>query len=138
MNTYTVSFFGHRIIEEPLLIEKRLEILIRKLLRGKEYIEFLAGRDGEFDQLVSSVIRRCKREYQSDNNAHVLVLPYSTAEFRNNEDSFWEYYDEIEICETAAVGHFKMPIKLETEKWLTDPIWLCSVFNTKAAVHGRL
>ena len=32
----------------------------------------------------------------------------------------------------------KMPIKLETEKWLTDPIWLCSVFNTKAAVHGRL
>ena len=107
MNTYTVSFFGHRIIEEPLLIEKRLEILIRKLLREKEYIEFLAGRDGEFDQLVSSVIRRCKREYQSDNNAHVLVLPYSTAEFRNNEDSFWEYYDEIEICETAAVGHFK-------------------------------
>ena len=95
MNTYTVSFFGHRIIEEPLLIEKRLEILIRKLLREKEYIEFLAGRDGEFDQLVSSVIRRCKREYQSDNNAHVLVLPYSTAEFRNNEDSFWEYYDEI-------------------------------------------
>ena len=107
MNTYTVSFFGHRFIEEPLLIEKRLEILIRKLLREKEYIEFLAGRDGEFDQLVSSVIRRCKREYQSDNNAHVLVLPYSTAEFRNNEDSFWEYYDEIEICETAAVGHFK-------------------------------
>ena len=77
------------------------------MLREKEYIEFLAGRDGEFDQLVSSVIRRCKREYQSDNNAHVLVLPYSTAEFRNNEDSFWEYYDEIEICETAAVGHFK-------------------------------
>lgn len=107
MNTYAVSFFGHRFIEEPLLIEKRLEILIRKLLREKEYIEFLAGRDGEFDQLVSSVIRRGKREYQSDNNAHVLVLPYSTAEFRNNEDSFLEYYDEIEICETAAVGHFK-------------------------------
>ena len=75
MNTYTVSFFGHRIIEEPLLIEKRLEILIRKLLREKEYIEFLAGRDGEFDQLVSSVIRRCKREYRSNNSAHVLVLP---------------------------------------------------------------
>ena len=53
MNIYTVSFFGHRFIEEPLLIEKRIEILLRKLLREKEYIEFLVGRDGEFDQLVS-------------------------------------------------------------------------------------
>ena len=35
------------------------------------------------------------------------MLPYSTAEFRDNEDSFREYYDEIEICETAADGHFK-------------------------------
>ena len=58
-------------------------------------------------EFLSAVVRRCKRDYRSDNSAHVLVLPYSTAEFRNNEDSFWEYYDEIEICETAAVGHFK-------------------------------
>ena len=58
-------------------------------------------------EFLSAVVRRCKRDYRSDNSAHVLVLPYSTAEFRDNEDSFWEYYDEIEICETAAVGHFK-------------------------------
>ena len=32
----------------------------------------------------------------------------------------------------------KMPIKLETEKWLTDPIWLFSAFSVKAAAHGRL
>lgn len=107
MNTYTVSFFGHRSLDEPLLIEKRLKGLILRLLRGKEYIEFLVGRDGEFDQLVSSIVRRCKREYRSDNSTHVLVLPYVTAEFRNNEDSFREYYDEIEICEAAADGHFK-------------------------------
>jgi len=58
-------------------------------------------------EFLSAVVRRCKRDYRSDNSAHVLVLPYSTAEFRDNEDSFREYYDEIEICETAAVGHFK-------------------------------
>ena len=52
MHTYTVSFFGHRFIKEPLLIEKRLEVLFRKLLGEKEYIEFLVGRNGEFDQLV--------------------------------------------------------------------------------------
>ena len=107
MNTYTVSFFGHRFIEEPLRMEQRLETLIRKLLKEKEYIEFLVGRDGEFDQLVSSTIRRCKWEYRNDNSAHVWVLPYPTAQFRENEDAFRQYYDEIEICDSSAVGYFK-------------------------------
>ena len=107
MNQYTVSFFGHRVIEDPLLIEQRLDTLIQKLLQENDYVEFLVGRDGEFDQLVSSTIRRCKREYRSDNSAHVWVLPYPTADFRNNEDAYREYYDEIEICGAAAGGHFK-------------------------------
>lgn len=107
MDQYTVSFFGHRVIKDPLMIEQRLETLICKLLKEKEYVEFLIGRDGEFDQLVSSTIRRCKREYRSDNSAHIWVLPYVTAEFRDNDESFRDYYDEIEVCKTAAVGHYK-------------------------------
>ena len=107
MEVFTVSFFGHRMIDDVLEIENRLEQLIRTLLSEHEYVEFLVGRDGEFDQLVSSVIRRCKREYRSDNSAHIWVLPYITAEFRDNEESFREYYDEIEICGSAADGYFK-------------------------------
>ena len=116
MNTYTVSFFGHRMIDNALEIENRLEHLIRTLLRKHEYVEFLVGRDGEFDQLVSSVVRRCKREYRSDNSAHVLVLPYVTAEFRDNEESFREYYDEIEICGSAADGYFKGAHQIRTRE----------------------
>ena len=107
MNNYTVSFFGHRRIENTLEIENRLEQFIRTLLREREYVEFLVGRDGEFDQLVSSAIRRCKREYRSDNSSHIWVLPYLTAEFWDNEESFRDYYDEIEICEAAAGCHYK-------------------------------
>lgn len=107
MNTFTVSFFGHRIIENALEIESRLEQLILTLLREHEYVEFQVGRDGEFDQIVSSVIRRCKREYRSDNSAHIWVLPYLTAEYRDNEESFRDYYDEIEVCEVAAGSHYK-------------------------------
>ena len=107
MTTYTVSFFGHRYIDNPFLIEKALEKIICSLLRSKEYVEFLVGRDGEFDQTVSSVIRRCKREVRDDNSSHVWVLPYPTAEFRDKEDAFRDYYDEIEICETSADGHYK-------------------------------
>ena len=107
MNTYTVSFFGHRMIDNALEIENRLEHLIRPLLREHEYGEVLVGRDGEFDQLVSSVIRRCKREYRSDNSSHIWVLPYLTAEYRDNEESIRDYYDEIEVCEAAAGSHYK-------------------------------
>lgn len=107
MEVFTVSFFGHRMIDNALEIENRLEQLIRTLLREHEYVEFLVGRDGEFDQLASSTIRRCKREYRSDNCAHIWVLPYLTAEYRDNEKSFRDYYDEIEICEVAAGSHYK-------------------------------
>ena len=106
LNTFTVSFFGHRIIENPLLIEKRMEALIHRLLYEKEYVVFLVGRNGEFDQIVSSTIRRCQRTIRDDNSAHVWVLPYPTADFRDNEAAYRDYYDEIEICETSGKGHF--------------------------------
>lgn len=107
MEVFTVSFFGHRMIDNALEIENRLKRLLRTLLREHEYVEFLVGRDGEFDQIVSSTICRCKREYRSDNSAHIWVLPYLTAEFRDNEESFQSYYDEIEVCEAAAGSHYK-------------------------------
>ena len=107
MNIFTVSFFGHRIIDNPFPLEQKLEDLIRELLHSKEYVEFLIGRDGEFDQIVSSTIRRCKRSVRNDNSALVLVLPYATAEYLNNEQSFHDYYDEVEICAEAAEHHFK-------------------------------
>ena len=106
IGTYTVSFFGHRIIEQPLLIEQSLEELIGSLLRSKEYVEFLVGRNGDFDQLVSSTIHRCNREIREDNSAHVWVLPYATAGYRDNEEDYRAYYDEIEVFDSAG-KHFK-------------------------------
>lgn len=107
MDTYTVSFFGHRQILDQLPIDRRLDALIRRLLLTKPYVEFLVGRDGEFDQLVSSAIRRAKRAVRADNSSHVWVLPYATAEYRNHAEDYHAYYDEVEICEAAAGSHFK-------------------------------
>lgn len=107
MQIFTVSFFGHRQITNVMEMEKRLEPLIRTLLHEKEYVEFLVGRDGEFDQLVSSTVRRCKCMIRDDNSSFVWVMPYLTAEFRDNEESFRQYYDEIEVCSDAAGTHYK-------------------------------
>lgn len=106
METYTVSFFGHRYIDNPLAIDTALDDLIGTLLRSNEYVEFLVGRNGDFDQLVSSAIRRCKREIRDNNSAHVWVLPYVTADFRDYEDDYRAYYDEIEIFNSAG-RHYK-------------------------------
>lgn len=135
MRAYTLSFFGHRIIENSLGIERQLEVLIRSILTEKEYVEFLVGRDGEFDQLVSSTIRRCKRTVRDDNSSLVLVLPYETAELRNNEESFKEYYDEIEICEMSATGHFKAAHQARNRAMLerSDLVIFCVQHQTGGA-----
>ena len=112
LNIYTVSFFGHRYIDRFRTIEDSLEELIIKLLREHEYVDFLVGRNGDFDQLVSSTIRRMKREFRDDNCSHILVLPYNTSEFQNNEESFAEYYDEIEICPESHAAHFKAAMQI--------------------------
>ena len=55
MKLFAVSFFGHRQVDDSFLIERQLESTIRELLLTKEYVEFLVGRDGEFDQLGSQM-----------------------------------------------------------------------------------
>ena len=112
MDTLTVSFFGHRRLDNVFGIEQTLETIIRKLLNRPEYIEFLVGRDGEFDQLASSTVKRCRREIREDNSALIWVLPYATAELRDNEEAFLRYYDEIEICERSAGSHYKAAIQI--------------------------
>ena len=94
MNIFAVSFFGHRQLTRPFEAEKKLEELIQSLLAEKEYVEFIVGRSGEFDQLTASVIRRCRRTAGEENSSLVLVLPYETAEYRENKTSFEEYYSE--------------------------------------------
>ena len=112
MDTYTVSFFGHRKLDSPILIEEQLETIVLNLLSTKAYIEFLVGRDGDFDLLAASVIHRCKRDFRADNSSLVWIMPYPTAEYWNNEDTFREYYDDIEVCEETAGKHFKAAFQI--------------------------
>lgn len=77
---------------------------------------FLWGRNGAFDLFISSVILRIKREYYDKNSALVLVLPYLTAEFQNNEKEHHDYYDEIEICEKASEAHYRAAIQIRNRE----------------------
>lgn len=108
---YTVSFFGHRFIDEYNTVESKLYELLRIVMQNdSREIEFLVGRNGDFDLMAASVIRKLKKETGKDNVFLTLVLPYETAELRNNTEAFESYYDSIEICEASADCNFKYAI----------------------------
>lgn len=107
LDTFTVAFFGHREIEYFQETEQALEKLIESLMREHEYVEFLIGRNGEFDQLTASTVRSVRNRLGFRNISLTLVLPYMTAEFRDNEESFLAYYDEVEVSAAADGVHFK-------------------------------
>lgn len=138
MNTYTVSFFGHREVEDFSVIEQRVETLVRKLLQEKEYVEFLVGRNGEFDQIAASTILRLKHLIGGDNSALVLILPYMTAEFANNQASFESYYDEIELSEAAAGKHFKAAIQARNREMIdrSDLVICYSTYKSGGAYRS--
>ena len=112
MDIYTVSFFGHRLVERASEIEVGLEILLHDLITHKQYVEFLVGRDGEFDLLAASAIRRAVNQYGCGNTSLILVLPYMKAEYRDNEQSYLDYYDEVEICADSSEVHYKSSIQV--------------------------
>ena len=74
MNIYTVCFFFFFYIERGTEIENRLDKLLYDLITQKEYVDFLIGRDGDFDLLASAsraLYEHCKtpilRHYQMPN-----------------------------------------------------------------------
>lgn len=116
LEIYTVAFFGHRYIDNPLKMEELLEEQIRKLINEKKYVDFLVGRNGEFDQCVSSTVLRVRKNVRDDNSALVLVLPYPTAEYLNNEEYFHDYYTDVEISHLASMVHPKSAIQIRNRE----------------------
>ena len=50
MNTFVVSLFGHREINNLRESGNKLYEIIKELAKSKPYISFLIGRNGDFDE----------------------------------------------------------------------------------------
>ena len=132
LDIFTVAFFGHREIDNPFKIEERLEEQIHKLLSEHEYVDFLVGRDGEFDQFASSAVLRVRKQYRDDNSSLILVLPYARAEYLNNEDSFHDYYSDVEISYAASKAHPKAAIQIRNREMVDRAdLVLCCIEREK-------
>ena len=136
MNIYTVTFFGHRELSNMFALEEPLTTILRELINSKEYVEFLVGRDGDFDQLAASTVRKAIRDYACGNASLILVLPYERAEYRDNRESYEAYYDEIQICEESSKAHPKAAI-FERNKSMVDrsDLVICAVEHNSGGAY---
>lgn len=101
LDIYTVSFFGHRDVDRFGEAERQVESLVLKLIEEKDYVDFLVGRNGEFDQIAATTVRRAK-EYYRGKSSLIWVMPYEMAEYRENKKPYDQYYDEVETCPESA------------------------------------
>ena len=115
---YCVAFFGHRNIEMENVrkVEECLEELIEKLIKEKAYVEFLVGRNGDFDQCVSSTVRRTRKRCGEENSDLILELPYLSAEYSRNEEFFYNYYTLVEVPYAASRAHPKAAIPIRNRE----------------------
>ena len=109
---YTVSFFGHRYMDYFRIAEDKVEDLIYKLLKEHNYVEFLVGRDGDFDQIATSAVLKAKHSYAEHRCDITWVMPYEKAEYNENAEDFNKYYGYVEVCSESAKVHPKQAIQV--------------------------
>lgn len=97
MDISRVAVFGHRIVVDSTCVDRVLEGVLIDIIEQNEYVEFYIGRNGAFDILTASILHRIRKKIGGSNFSVILVLPYFTAEYKNNADSFHSYYTDIEI-----------------------------------------
>ena len=115
MDIYTVSFFGHRKLYDLHRIDEQLVPILKELIRSKQYVSFIIGRNGEFDEYTASVIKRVQKQVGKYNNEMTLVLPYTVADIEFYE----KYYDSIIIPESVYRAHPKSAIALKN-RWMVE------------------
>ena len=99
--------------------------------KDKEYVEFLVGRNGDFDRMAASAVRSAKVELDYGNSELVYVAekqPKNIAELES-------YYDRAEVCSEAANAHFKAAIQTRNKAMVerSDMVICCIEHNSGGA-----
>lgn len=115
MNSFTVSLFGHRKIDDLRRLEDKLAPIIRELMQTKAYVSFLIGRNGEFDEYAAAVIKHAQKAVGKENNDVILVLPYAVEAL----EYYVKYYDNIIIPDSVYGAHPKTAITLKN-RWMVE------------------
>ena len=117
IEVYTVSLFGHRLIENMIEVEKAIERIVEKITLSHDFTVFLVGCEGDFDRIATSVIHRAKK--LRDNISLILVLPYPKSEYIRNCESYNKFYDDVEIYSSLEKVHPKAAYQIRN-RYMVD------------------
>ena len=91
---YRIAFVGHREIYDVRRLEEEIEKIAKDAIFMHEFVEFYLGRNGEFDLLAASALKRAQKSSERQNSTLILVLPYHV----KDEAYYAEYYDALTYC----------------------------------------
>ena len=107
---YRIALIGHREIYDVRRLEEEIEEIAKDAIWMHDFVEFYLGRNGEFDLLAASVIKRVQKSTERQNSALILVLPYHV----KDEEYYAEYYDELCYPNDSKV-HYRAAITKRNE-----------------------
>lgn len=85
------------------------------------------------------MVRTVRKETCGDNSFLTCVLPYTTAEYRNNIEKYEAYYDSVEICESAERAHFKKSIEIRNKEMVERAnLIICYVTENSGGAYKAL
>lgn len=139
MNIYTVSFFGHRKFDITSEIEKRLDKILCNIISQNDYIQFLIGREGDFDLFAASKIKSAINKFGYGNTSLIFVLPYMKADYLKNKQGYHEYYDEIEICFQSSDAYFKSAIQIRNKNMVNrSNLVICCIQHKSGGAYKTI
>ena len=136
---YTISLFGHRYIEDFVPVEEELKELVKKIIPKYETVFFLVGRDGDFDRIAASAIRRARKEVGHQWCNLIWVIPYETADYRDNYDEYMKYYDGIHDYDESYRVHYKAAHKVRNRCMIDESdLVICYVGTNKGGAYDAM
>ncbi len=106
--------------------------MIREKLCTKEYVELYIGRNGDYDILVASAVKRAQTAIGHHNSSLILVQPY-----RMKDDPYYEkFYDEIRYP-VEEKAHPKAAIT-KRNQWMIDNAELLVAYVEEDRKGGAL
>ena len=114
MDIYQIAFIGHRRICSHFDLEAKIEQIVRNYIKEKDFVECYVGRNGDYDILAASAIKRAQNALGHENSRLILVQPYPT-----RDDPYYEtFYDEI-CYPIEGTTHPKAAITRRNQ-WMVD------------------
>ena len=110
LQVFTVVFFGEKHLKNKSRVTEQIREQALYLIRQRQFIEFLVGRNSDFDLCAAAAVTRAQKDHRPLNSALVLVLPYVTAEFLYNEETLYDHYTDVRICTKATMEHPKSAV----------------------------